>query len=273
MNLLSFTTTRGTFALRAAVLLAASLLQPFGMLPKANAATALTAEQIVERSWQLYRQHTPAEQEQILLQTTKDSQATREKTLVRWTRYQASGEQVVIKFDSPAADSGLALLIDRAEREQQQMWLRLPSWVKARRVQGERQAQYFAGTDFTFEDNAELSGEATERYNYRLLDASKNGWWIEATAKNPSDSAYGKREIWVDGDYAITRIDYFDSNLGLIKTLQNIELKKFPSGGWRPDLMEMRNQQEARLTVLKVKARQFDSTIAGQIFSQEFLGD
>ena len=105
------------------------------------------------------------------------------------------------------------------------------------------------------------------------MDTSKNGWWIEATAKNPSDSAYGKREIWVDRDYAITRIDYFDQQLALVKTLQNRKLQKFPDGGWRPDLMEMRNQQEARHTVLQVKARQVDSNIAGQIFSQEFLGD
>jgi hypothetical protein len=268
MRLLSFTTMSC-----AIVLLATSVVQTFGLLPTANAATTNTAEQIIQRSWQLYRQHTPAEQEQITLQTTKDGEATREKTLLRWTRYQTSSEQVVIKFDTPAADAGLALLIDRSDRSQQQMWLRMPSWIKARRVQGQRQAQYFAGTDFTFEDNAELSGEATERYNYRLLDESKNGWWIEAIAKNPSDSAYGRREIWLDRDYAITRIDYFDRNLSLIKTLQNIELKKFPSGGWRPDLMEMRNQQETRLTVLKVQARQFDSNLASQIFSQEFLGD
>lgn len=254
------------------VLLATFLSMPSALLSKATAAE-LSAEQIIQRSWHLYRQHTPAEQEQITLQTTKDGEATREKTLLRWTRYQDAGEQVVIKFNAPAADAGLALFIDRSDRSQQQMWLRLPSWVKARRVQGERRAQYFAGTDFTFEDNAELSGEATERFNYKFLDTSKNGWWIEATAKNPSDSAYGKREIWVDRDYAITRIDYFDQQLALVKTLQNRKLQKFPDGGWRPELMEMRNQQEARHTVLQVKARQVDSNIAGQIFSQEFLGD
>jgi len=257
----------------AIVLLATCVAQTFGLLPTANAATTNTAEQIIQHSWQLYRQHTSAEQEQITLQTTKDGEATREKTLVRFTRYQDSGEQVVIKFNAPAADAGLALLIDRSDRSLQQMWLRMPSWIKARRVQGQRQAQYFAGTDFTFEDNAELSGEATERFNYTLLDESKNGWWIAATAKNPNDSAYGKREIWVDRDYAITRIDYFDRNFSLIKTLQNTALQKFPSGGWRPNLMEMRNQQETRLTVLKVQARQFDSNLASQIFSQEFLGD
>ena len=233
----------------------------------------MTAATVINQSWQRYRQLAAAEQEQLLLTVTRLGEAGQQKQLTRWTRYVQSGEQVVLKFASPAADAGLGLWLDRADRSAQQIWLRMPSWVKARRVNGQRQQQYFAGTDLTFEDNAELSGEDPTAYQYRVLDQSQQGWWIEARPNMGSTSAYAKREIWVDADYAISRIDYFNREGLLVKTLQNRMLQKYPHGGWRPNRVEIDNHLEQRQTLIEVRERRFDTSLANQIFSQEFLSD
>ncbi len=233
----------------------------------------MAAATVINQSWQRYRQVASAEQEQLLLTVTRLGEAGQQKQLTRWTRYVQSGEQVVMKFASPAADAGLGLWLDRADRSAQQIWLRMPSWVKARRVNGQRQQQYFAGTDLTFEDNAELSGEDPTAYQYRILNQSAQGWWIEALPNMGSNSAYAKREIWLDADYAISRIDYFNREGLLVKTLQNKMLQKYPQGGWRPNRVEIENHLEQRRTLIEIRERRFDTSIAGQIFSQEFLSD
>lgn len=235
--------------------------------------TEMAAATVINQSWQRYRAQAVAEQEILQLTVTRLGEAASQKQLTRWTRYVESGEQVVLKFASPAADAGLGLWLDRANRSAQQIWLRMPSWVKARRVNGQRQQQYFAGTDLTFEDNAELSGEDSTAYQYRMLDQSAQGWWIEARPNIGSDSAYAKREIWLDADYAISRIDYFNREGLLVKTLQNKLLQKYPQGGWRPNRVEIDNHLEQRQTVIEVRERRFDTSLASQIFSQEFLSD
>ncbi len=89
--------------------------------------TEMTAATVINQSWQRYRQLAAAEQEQLVLTVTRAGEAGQQKQLTRWTRYVQSGEQVVLKFASPAADAGLGLWLDRANRSAQQIWLRMPS--------------------------------------------------------------------------------------------------------------------------------------------------
>ena len=231
------------------------------------------AAQVVQRAWQLFRQHAIAEQEDITLTMARAHESSTVKQLTRWTRFASTGEQVVLKFNQPQADAGMGLWLDRSDRAAQQIWLRMPSWIKARRVSGERQQQYFAGTDLTFEDNAQLSGEDTQAFTYRLLDETEQGFWIEAKPKAGVTSGYSRREIWIDRDYAINRIDYFDPNGQLLKSMENKQLQKYPKGGWRPNQVVIENYQEQRRTQIVIQQRQFDSSIASHMFSEGFLED
>jgi hypothetical protein len=231
------------------------------------------AIQVVQHAWQLFRQHAVAEQEDITLTMVRAQEASTVKQLTRWTRFATSGEQVVLKFNQPQADAGLGLWLDRSDRAAQQIWLRMPSWIKARRVSGERQQQYFAGTDLTFEDNAQLSGEDTQAYTYRLLDETKQGFWIEAKPKAGVVTGYSRREIWIDRDFAISRIDYFDQAGQLLKSMENKKLQKFPKGGWRPNQVVIENFQEQRRTQIDIQQRHFDGSVASHIFSEGFLED
>ncbi|MDF2152808.1 outer membrane lipoprotein-sorting protein [Vibrio sp. CAU 1672] len=238
----------------------------------ARAATLDDAAAIIHKAWQLYRQHSETEVEQISLEVVRNGEAPRQKTLTRWTRYAATGEQVVVKFDSPSVDKGLGLFISR-NSGQQQMWLKMPSWSKARRINGNRWRQYFAGTDLTFEDNAELSGEDTENYTYSLQSADAQGWRVTAQPLAGSHSAYSRRDIWVDTNYAISRIDYYNRGGMLIKSLRNLQLKLFSDGAWRPGRIEVVNIHKKRKTVFEISSRQFGPTLSARTFSEDFLRD
>lgn len=241
-------------------------------------STAAAGEQpdeaavVINRSWQLYRSVGEAEQELLLISVSRAGAAAVQKQLTRWTLFQPQGDQVVMKFANPAADAGLSLLLDR-NKSQQQIWLKMPSWTKARRVSGERNQQYFAGTDLTFEDNAELSGEDTAAFRYRMLGKTAKGYWLEALPNIGSASAYSRREIWLDSDFAINRIDYFNRQGVLVKTLQNKLLQKYPGGGWRPNQVVVENYQEQRETRIEMRERLFDTARVSRIVREEQLGE
>lgn len=237
----------------------------------ASTTPTLDAMSVVQRAWQLFRAQAVTEQEEVTLTMSRVDQPDMVKQLTRWTHFAKSGEQVVLKFSQPQADAGLGLWLDRSNRNAQQIWLRMPSWVKARRVNGQRQHQYFAGTDLTYEDNAQLSGEDTQAFVYRVLDETAQGYWIEATPQPGTDTLYSRREIWIDRDFAISRIDYFDRDGQLMKSLQNKQLQKYPQGGWRPNQVVIENYREKRHTHIDIRARRFESALAGHIFGEGFL--
>jgi hypothetical protein len=228
---------------------------------------------LIKKSWQLYRSQTTAESEQMDLTITRLGEAAQHKKLQRWTRYLADGEQVVIKFDTPTADRGLGLWIDGTDRQQQQLWLKMPSWYQPRRISATAEQQYFADTDFTFEDHRQLTGEDTSKFQYRLLATSNSGWWLEALPRDPTTSGYGRREIWLNADFAISQIHYFDQQGQLVKSQKNQLLQHYDNGAWRANRIEVENMQQQRISVFQIVERRFDNSLAERMFSQEELGE
>jgi len=128
-------------------------------LPVNVMAEDLSAEKIIARSWQLYRQAS-TEKESIEVESIQNQGRRESKSLTRWTKFDPSGEdKVAVVFSKPVMDDGLGLLTWRHPDKEDDQWLKLPSMDKVRRVSVSDYDKYFAGTDFTYEDLRQLSGE------------------------------------------------------------------------------------------------------------------
>ncbi|MDT8997904.1 outer membrane lipoprotein-sorting protein [Paucibacter sp. APW11] len=227
------------------------------------------ASSLIQEAWARYRLGGGTEQESIKLRMERPKQAAELKQLSRWTRFQAHGERVLIRFKAPQEDRGLALLISRdSSAEPSQMWLRMPSWPQARRISADRENRYFGGTDLSFEDNRQLLGEAIAGFQYKLLKSSPEAWQIEATPREGTSSAYAKRRITVSaGSLAVTEILYFDAEGSLLKTQRQEEIKLEPSGRWRAGRVIVDNHKEARRSVFEIEQRQFGAALPERLFS------
>jgi len=230
-----------------------------------------TARQLVEKSWQLYRQAS-TEKESVDLHIIQQGGKTEEKSLTRWIKYDKDGEdKVTVRFTKPAADDGLGLLTWRHPGKTDDQWLKLPSMDKVRRVSSADQEKYFAGTDFTYEDLRQLAGERTTDFDYKVIRSEGDSKVIEATPKAGKESIYGKRISWISSKYATVKTEYYAKNGKLIKTQTNGALIFKPNGLWRPGTVEMDNAMLKRKTVMKVRERGIDATIASDTFTQRFL--
>lgn len=241
------------------------------LLSVAGHAEEMTAQQIVDKSWQLYRQ-AHDEKEQINLTVSYKDGRKEEKSLTRWIKYDDKGEdKVTIKFSKPAMDDGLGLLTWRHGDKVDDQWLKLPSMDKVRRISTSEQEKYFAGTDLTYEDTRQLLYERSRDFTYRTIMHDNQGWQIEATPKAGVASGYSKRILHINDKYAVQSIEYFGKDAKLLKVHQNNEISYGKGGLWRPGKIDINNQLLQRHSNLVMFDRKLNSGLPGDTFSMKYL--
>ncbi len=246
-----------------------SILAIFGIYGKAWPAEN-PAEKLIAKSWELYRQ-TGNEKEQVAIAMDYYDGRKEEKALTRWTLYdKSSKDKTTTVFSKPAADNGLGMLIWRNQSGDEQ-WLKLPSLTNVRKISVSDQGKYFGGTDITFEDARQLIGERVKDFNYRLSKDRGEIKTIEALPKPGIETAYGKRMIDINSKLSIVKIDFFDKNGQLIKTLTNENITVNKNGLWRADKMIIDNKLLKRKTLMTITDRQLNGKLPANVFTKDFL--
>lgn len=232
----------------------------------------LKPEQIVAKSWQLYRQ-TPDEQETIEVVVSYFDGRRDTKALTRWIKYGPDGEEdkIAVKFHKPAMDEGLGLLTWRHAQKSADQWLKLPSLERVRRVSPGEQDKYFAGTDLTYEDLRQLTGERIRDFTYRLIQREGEQSVIEILPNNGIKTGYSRRIAWIGNAFVLHKMEYYGKNGKLLKIQTNNDITLSDNGLWRTDCIEVNNLMLNRRTSLRVIDRQLNSNLPAEIFSVRFL--
>jgi len=234
-------------------------------------AEDLSPEAVISKSWELFRQ-TNHEKESVRIVITYTDGRKEEKKLIRWTRFDPAHEDsVTIKFLDPPLDRGLGLLTLRHAKREDEQWLKLPSLKKVRKIAAGEQDKYFAGTDLTNEDIRQLIGERVQDFTFALAKKETGCSVIEAVPREGIETGYGRRLIWVDEKFAITKVEYYGKKGALLKTQTNSGITVSEKGLWRTRHVEMDNLLLKRKTLVDIEAREVDIDLASGIFSKDFL--
>jgi hypothetical protein len=247
-----------------------AILIILGVLSLAH-AEEMTADRVVAKSWELYRQ---ARNEKEVIKVDIEYKDGRRdgKELARWIKFEQSGEdKVAVRFSKPILDEGLALLIWRHINGDDDVWLKLPSLGQERRISVSDQSKYFAETDFTYEDTRQLIGERCGDFGYRMLSSKDGIRVIEASPKSGTETGYGKRVFWIDPRFVLVKTEYYTKNGSLIKVQVNSHIKIDTSGRWRADETEVENLLLKRKTTMKTIDRKIDLAMSQEVFSRKFL--
>jgi len=237
----------------------------------ASFAGELEPGKVISKSWELFRR-TNHEKESVRIVISYSDGRREEKKLIRWTRFDPANEDcITIKFLEPPLDRGLGLLTLRHAGRNDEQYLKLPSLKKVRKIAAGEQEKYFAGTDLTNEDIRQLIGERFQDFTYSLAKKEGNTWIIEAAPGAGVETGYGRRLIWVDEKYVITKVEYFDKKGGLIKVQTNGGITVSEKGLWRTNHVEMDNLLLKRKTQIDIEEREIDKDLLGGIFSKDFL--
>ncbi len=230
-----------------------------------------TARDVIEKSYEFYRQGAEVEFEKLRLEVKYEDGYSVNKELERWIKYNPKKEdKVFINFTAPEMDKGLKLLVHRRLSQSDLIWLKMPSMHRSRRISGQDEGKYFAETDLTYRDTAQLVGENTSDYKYSFVDSGDSKWVIEALPKPGITAVYDKRVFFLNENYVIEKVLYYrHGQLGKIQL--NKDIVREDNGCWRSDSVVFINEFYSRVTNIKIPERKFTGFTNPPSFSRRDL--
>jgi outer membrane lipoprotein-sorting protein len=187
-----------------------------------------------------------------------------------------SGEnpKVMVKLQSPPDLRGTALLSVARKGAGEDQWLYLPSSKQTRRIVSSNKNSAFLDSEMSYED---MGSSADKKFDNKMVrtETSKDGpvAVIESTV-TAGDSAYGKIMTWVQvKNDLVQKIEYYDHQGALLKTTEMSDYQKFPGDVWRAKTINVKNAQNHRGTLLKLKDLKVNRGLPDSDFNVSAMSD
>jgi len=182
------------------------------------------------------------------------------------------GDKTLAIFDKPADLAGAAVLTYSHALVADDQWLYLPEVKRVKRISSQNKAALFMGSEFAYED---LSSFEVKKYRYRYLrDETLDGHECFVVENVPAyaDSAYSKQIEWVDKQlYHPRRLDYYDRQGRLLKTMTFTGYQQYLGKHWRASEQLMENHQTGKATQVIWGPYKFKSNIHDSEFTPQGL--
>ncbi|MEE4246899.1 MAG: outer membrane lipoprotein-sorting protein [Kangiellaceae bacterium] len=202
----------------------------------------------------------------------KDGRESRRKIRIQSLEVEGDGDKGLTIFDEPKDVQGTAFLSFSHAVKADEQWLYLPALKRVKRIASSNKSGPFMGSEFAYED---LSSFEIEKYSYKYLrDDEINGEKVFVVESYPQykHSGYSKLISYMDqAEYRTLKVEYYDRNGKLYKTLENSDYKKFLDKYWRAHNMLMTNHQTGKSTTLTWSNYQFKTGVKEKDFNKNSL--
>lgn len=177
-----------------------------------------------------------------------------------------------IKFLEPADISGTSFLSWENEAGDDTQYLYLPALGRSRRIVSTQKNLKFVNSDFTYED---MQRRRPERDEHKFLREEQIEKWacyvVESAPRDPKDSQYSKRIIWVDKQSkVIVGVDFYDKKGVPVKNLRVQTLQEV-QGVWTAMETEVFDRLSGHKTYIVVKEAKYNQGLSDDIFTQRNL--
>jgi outer membrane lipoprotein-sorting protein len=176
------------------------------------------------------------------------------------------GKQRLMIYQAPADVKGMGVLVE----DRNTMYIYLPSYHRVRRVAMHAKKQTFMGSDFTFDDMAQIT--FAPDYQARLVsDDGQKRVVLELKPKPGRDLAYSRLILHVDREtWLIEKIEYFDAENQHIKTELRSDYK--PIGGVKMQTrIRMVDERTRHATDIEVTELEVNLGLSTRLFTKRGL--
>ncbi len=182
------------------------------------------------------------------------------------------GDKSLTTFDTPRDVKGTSFLSHTHVIGPDDQWLYLPALKRVKRISSNNKSGPFMGSEFAFED---LTSPEVEKYSYKYIkDDSANGVLCFLVERYPVDkkSGYKRQVVWIDQqEYRPQKIDFYDRKNSLLKTLVFSDYEQYLSKFWRAGIMNMKNHQTGKSTLLEWNEIVFGNGLNDRDFDKKAL--
>lgn len=183
----------------------------------------------------------------------------------------SDGDKSLILFKLPQSVAGVKLLSHSHIKSDDEQWTFMPKTKKINQIGGKAKSGSFLGSQFSFED---LSSFKIEKYRFRYLrDEKCDAEQCSVLAIYPEykGSGYSKMISWVDQQSRVQKMEYYDREDELLKTLTIMEYKKINDKYWQPVSSEMKNNQNGKSTELRISNIRLKTGLQSRDFDKAVL--
>lgn len=182
------------------------------------------------------------------------------------------GDRSLTVFHEPRDIAGTGFLSWTKLAGDDDQWLYLPALKRVKRIASTNRSGAFVGSEFTYED---LLADEVEKYDYRWLRDEPIGAepsYVVERRPLYADSGYSRQLLWIDqAEFRTLRIQYFDRDGQLQKTLELEQYRQYEERFWRAQLMRMENHQNGKTTVLEFGTYEFRTGLSERDFDPAAL--
>ncbi|MBI5343800.1 MAG: outer membrane lipoprotein-sorting protein [Deltaproteobacteria bacterium] len=242
-------------------------------------AFALSPEEVMKNSQAAFLYQGRDFKARVMMRLISRTGATRirELAMLRRNYGEAGGDQkYFMYFFQPADVKGMAFMVYKYPKRDDDRWLFLPALNMVRRVAAEDKRSSFAGSDFTYED---VSGRDIEDDAHEFIKieeaadgpcAGKECYKVKSTPR-ARDAGYGYRLSWIDAKSLLPlKEEYYDKTGEPYRVFTAVEIKEvkgFPTVIKR----RMKNLQTGHRTEVEFSKVDYNAGIEDSLFSERFL--
>lgn len=187
-------------------------------------------------------------------------------------------EKKLMRFLSPADVKGTGLLTYDYEKEDDDMWLYMPSLRKTRRIVSSEKAKNFMGSEFSY---ADMTPPNLDDFNFQFISEEKIGdencYKIEMTPINDDiadENGFSKKYSWFStSDGVIRKSEYynFDDELEKILTVTSIKKVDEKNNKYRPTKLFIKNLLNGRESEMIIEKIVLNNSLPDDYFTTIYL--
>jgi outer membrane lipoprotein-sorting protein len=186
------------------------------------------------------------------------------------------GDKSMIFFETPKDVQGTVLLTHTKILTSDDQWIFLPAISRVKRIASANKSGPFLGSEFAYED---LTAQELGKYDYlwvrdEACPAPDAGRQCYVVQRRPlyDNSGYKRQVAWVDmTDYQFRKIEFYNQEDRLLKTLTFTNYKQYEGRFWRPHQLMMVNHQTGRSTRLDVGGVKFRTGLTESDFTEQAM--
>ena len=199
----------------------------------AEGGTALTADEIIERSQRAFHYQGDDMKAKIFMQLIDQDGGvrTRVMTMLRKDHEDDRRQKYFIYFHEPGDVRGMTFMVWKYPDKEDDRWIFVSAVDLIRRIAADDKRSSFVGSDFTYEDvsGRDITFDAHAVVRKDTLE-NRSSYVIQSVPKGPAD--YTKRVSWVDDQsFLPLREEYYDLQDQLYRVFTADEL----DGGFADD--------------------------------------
>ena len=232
---------------------------------------AESAESIVRESRDRIKADTVSTRSRMVIQTRTGS--TTERLIDQYSKDGPKGKRTVIVFQKPETVAGTRFLTMENPGSADDRWIFLPGVGKVRRMAASEGSSSFVGTDFSYDDIASTSRNASLDTHTLLREEELNGVTCYVIQSVPKDSSYqySKMILWIAKDTKLTmKIELYDKRNNLVKVAEMSGIKEV-QGRLTTTVTKMTTLAAGTSTTIFMDIIRYDDHVPDSVFTTAYL--